>query len=137
MRDEREELVMNFHKVLNHLWRARWLCEDLIKEASRAGSHTRELRTALRRIRAAASLVLDAMDAVSEEPERPPCPRCGSLDVIPIRYGEPSAETEWRSEEEEVALGGCIVMEGQPTHICRTCGNKWQVPGMGPLDRLK
>lgn len=43
------------------------------------------------------------------------CPRCGSLDTVPIVYGYPMAEAEAEARAGKIALGGCIVMPDQPT----------------------
>lgn len=45
------------------------------------------------------------------------CPRCGSAS-IPIVYGFPSGGLFEEADRGELALGGCMVEEGQPTRRC-------------------
>ena len=51
------------------------------------------------------------------------CPRCGAASV-PIVYGLPSYELFDAADRGEVALGGCMVLDEQPTRACRgvDCG---------------
>lgn len=51
------------------------------------------------------------------------CPRCGTDDIIPIRYGFPSREMFERAYAGEVVLGGCVIWLDAPTSHCRRCGN--------------
>jgi hypothetical protein len=51
----------------------------------------------------------------------PPCPTCGSTDVVRIVYGYPSAEL-WKEEQRgELVLGGCLVGPESPEYECRSC----------------
>lgn len=52
----------------------------------------------------------------------PPCPRCGEPAAIPILYGMPSGPPEVIDGRPEFITGGCVVMEGAPTHECARCG---------------
>jgi hypothetical protein len=51
------------------------------------------------------------------------CPRCGAASV-PIVYGLPSYDLFDAADRGEVALGGCMVEDDQPTRACRgvDCG---------------
>ena len=55
------------------------------------------------------------------------CPRCDSVDVVPIVYGLPGEELFARSVAGEVELGGCCVGPHDPEFHCRACGSKWRV----------
>lgn len=50
------------------------------------------------------------------------CPRCGSMSVVPIRYGLPAYRPpDWDEGKEEYVLGGCCVDDDSPTHACVAC----------------
>lgn len=50
------------------------------------------------------------------------CPACGKPGSIPIVYGYPTSETMERARRGEVALGGCIIMGGEPRQtLCPRC----------------
>ena len=51
-----------------------------------------------------------------------PCPKCGSLDVVPILYGYPKPEAMDEAEKGLIALGGCCVSESDPRKHCNACG---------------
>jgi len=53
------------------------------------------------------------------------CPKCESKEVIPIAYGYPSGEMLEKADRDEVALGGCCVIEGQPEWYCKTCDHEF------------
>ncbi|SIS46143.1 hypothetical protein [Salimicrobium flavidum] len=53
------------------------------------------------------------------------CTRCGSLNTMPIMYGEPSYEAFLESEQGKFKLGGCMVSPTSPEYHCRECGNEW------------
>ncbi len=53
------------------------------------------------------------------------CPVCGDTG-IPIVFGLPDAELRHAEERGEVALGGCVVSEGDPDHQCGSCGHEWR-----------
>lgn len=61
-----------------------------------------------------------------------PCPKCGSLDVIPIEYGYPGPEMMDAAEKGLIELGGCCVGERDPRKHCKTCGEDFDRP---PLRR--
>ena len=68
--------------------------------------------------------------------DKEPCPQCGALEVIPIVYGYPLADSDLMraAEAGEVFLGGCIIHDDQPYWRCGTCGFEGgQEPG--PEDR--
>ena len=44
----------------------------------------------------------------SREGKYEPCPECGSLDVVPILYGEPGPELIEEERQGKIALGGCF-----------------------------
>ena len=60
--------------------------------------------------------------------DRPLCPRCGSVDTIPIVYGDPSWETGRAAERGELAIGGCLVSEESPALRCKACGTEFNEP---------
>lgn len=49
------------------------------------------------------------------------CPSCGAWDSIPIMYGMPGYEAFELSEKGKIALGGCIITEGNPSRECTKC----------------
>ncbi len=51
------------------------------------------------------------------------CPKCGSLDVVPILYGLPGGpEVMEEAEQGKIALGGCLVTDSDPQKECKACG---------------
>lgn len=48
------------------------------------------------------------------------CPICVGP-AVEIAYGLPDGELMEEARRGEVAIGGCIVEPGQPTHKCRMC----------------
>jgi len=67
-----------------------------------------------------------------EEPtENPPCPECGSVEVIAIRYGYPSADMLEQVESGSAVMGGCLLDEESPTWLCKRCGAKYG--RLGPM----
>jgi hypothetical protein len=70
---------------------------------------------------------MHGQDTTSEaNPTR--CPRCGSADVVPIRYGYPGPEMVEDYEAGRVQLGGCMIHHDYPDHACRdeACGHEWR-----------
>ena len=57
-----------------------------------------------------------------------PCPKCGSLDVVPILYGYPMPETMAKANRGLIALGGCCVSESDPRKHCNACGEAFDWP---------
>ena len=57
-----------------------------------------------------------------------PCPKCGSLEVVPILYGYPTEETMHEAEKGLIALGGCCVFEDDPEKHCNACGEDFSRP---------
>jgi hypothetical protein len=51
------------------------------------------------------------------------CPQCGSQELIPIVYGMPGSDRMAAAERNEIALGGCVVSDHDPTHRCSSCGH--------------
>ena len=52
------------------------------------------------------------------------CPHCGAAALIPILYGEPTAEAAEEAERGELAIGGCLIAlddQGEPTNPARRC----------------
>jgi len=63
------------------------------------------------------------------------CPDCDGV-LVPIMYGMPGIDTFERAAAGEVILGGCIIMDGQPTWQCLDCSQSWErKPGADPSDR--
>ena len=56
---------------------------------------------------------------------RHPCPQCGAAS-IKIVYGMPDQSLFERAERGEVALGGCMVFDDQPTRHCSSCGHEFR-----------
>jgi hypothetical protein len=57
-------------------------------------------------------------------PAAPACPRCG-LEAIPVVYGYPSSELREAVEQGSLALGGCLVGDGDPEWTCAN-GHWWR-----------
>ncbi|MCM3876761.1 MAG: hypothetical protein NEA02_10115 [Thermoanaerobaculia bacterium] len=57
-----------------------------------------------------------------------PCPKCGSIDVIPILYGYPGPGMMEAAEQGKIALGGCCVGDRDPRKQCKTCGEEFDRP---------
>jgi hypothetical protein len=51
----------------------------------------------------------------------PPCPACGSLELLEIVYGYPGHELFEADARGEVVLGGCVVGPESPDYECRDC----------------
>lgn len=51
------------------------------------------------------------------------CPQCGEVGIRVV-YGDPTPETVEAAGRGEVALGGCIVGPGVPSHVCPG-GHEW------------
>lgn len=58
-------------------------------------------------------------------PPGPGCPECNSPDTVMNLYGMPTWEIGQMAERGEVELGGCIVFDGQATHVCHNCGARF------------
>ncbi len=54
------------------------------------------------------------------------CPKCKSINVIPIVYGLPTPEAEEEAKKGLFKLGGCIVSEESPKWHCKNCGYEWK-----------
>lgn len=59
--------------------------------------------------------------------QKPKCPKCGSGNVVPIRYGYPGAEMWSDYEAGKIDLGGCVISgDGDdPVWRCRHCRHAW------------
>ena len=57
----------------------------------------------------------------------PSCPKCGSLDSLPVAYGFPGPEMEQAAERGEIVLGGCIIDAGSPAWECRSCRHRYNL----------
>jgi predicted RNA-binding Zn-ribbon protein involved in translation (DUF1610 family) len=57
----------------------------------------------------------------------PPCPRCGSAEVVQIQYGLPRFTPELKEavRRGEVVLGGCVISADSPKWACRNCGQRF------------
>jgi hypothetical protein len=51
-----------------------------------------------------------------------PCPKCGSLDIVPIMYGLPGPEAGFAVGQGKIILGGCLVTGSDPQKQCKVCG---------------
>jgi hypothetical protein len=52
------------------------------------------------------------------------CPQCGSLDVRPILYGMPDADSFHRLQD-VVVFAGCCVPEDPRGFMCGVCSASW------------
>jgi hypothetical protein len=50
------------------------------------------------------------------------CPRCGATgSLTPIVYGLVGPDLLSDDRRGDVVLGGCLVFDDDPTHLCRRC----------------
>jgi hypothetical protein len=57
------------------------------------------------------------------------CPKCGSLNVVPIYYGLPGGpEVMEAAKQGKIALGGCLVTGSDPQKQCQACGTRFDRP---------
>lgn len=49
------------------------------------------------------------------------CPICGDNHIVPILYGEPTAEAVAEADAGKIILGGCCLTENNPTWGCTSC----------------
>jgi len=56
------------------------------------------------------------------------CPKCGSRDIVPIRYGLPGPEMTAAADRGEIELGGCCVANDDPTLYCKACKERFGAP---------
>lgn len=52
------------------------------------------------------------------------CPTCGAA-AKPIAYGYPGRDLWESSKRGEVVLGGCVISDDDPTHVCER-GHRWR-----------
>ena len=57
------------------------------------------------------------------------CPRCHSMDGVPIRYGLPGPEMAEAARLGQIVLGGCGITDDDPIWFCRTCRARWDATG--------
>ncbi|QEC47291.1 hypothetical protein FSW04_06605 [Baekduia soli] len=57
--------------------------------------------------------------------QQAPCPRCRSVQTVPISWGMPTEEAEHDAAAGRVVLGGCLVGDGDPGTQCRACGHRF------------
>jgi len=68
---------------------------------------------------------MSAETRAAPQPAPPPCPTCGSSEVVPIAYGLPGAEMWDAAKEGRIRLGGCVVPssdEWDDRWACPACG---------------
>ena len=53
------------------------------------------------------------------------CPKCDSMDIVPIVYGYPGPELMEDSALRKVELGGCVIEENAPDRHCNDCEHQW------------
>lgn len=63
--------------------------------------------------------------AVRGLPKPVDCPNCGSATGLVVVYGMPSLDLFEAAENDQVALGGCVIVPGQPDYRCSACGHQW------------
>ena len=71
------------------------------------------------------------------KPRKKPCPKCGSLDVIPIEYGYPGPEMMDAAEKGLIELGGCCVTGDDPRRLCKACGEAFDHPATAAHSRRR
>lgn len=49
------------------------------------------------------------------------CPNGHEVEPVAVVYGLPAPETMERAKRGELKLGGCVVVDGQPTKVCPIC----------------
>jgi len=69
--------------------------------------------------------------------KKTPCPKCGSLDVVPIEYGYPGPEMMAAAEKGLIELGGCCVFGDDPRKHCKTCGEEFDRPRVRGAGRTR
>lgn len=55
----------------------------------------------------------------------PPCPCCGSTQVIPIIYGMPDEELVLQDAQGTAKIGGVAEYDDSPTWHCQNCKHEW------------
>jgi hypothetical protein len=55
------------------------------------------------------------------------CPRCGSLDLLPIQYGLPTDDGFAAADRGEIKLGGCVIGADSPQWHCRSCKHEFVI----------
>lgn len=76
------------------------------------------------RIRASRRIVGPRRAVPNVPPPASTCPDCGRAGV-PIMYGEPDREMMVAAKKGRIALGGCVIYDGQPTWTCSE-GHAWR-----------
>ncbi len=54
------------------------------------------------------------------------CPRCGSRDIVPIKYGYPSWEMQDDRALGKIKLGGCGIRIDPMDRYCNDCEHEWR-----------
>jgi hypothetical protein len=72
--------------------------------------------------------VVAEVSGVLKKRKPAPCPRCGSLDVVPILYGYPGPGMMEAAEKGKIALGGGCVGDRDPRKQCKACGEAFDKP---------
>lgn len=54
------------------------------------------------------------------------CPKCGG-NVVPILYGEPTAQTYEEYLQGKLALGGCCITQNDPDWVCLGCDQQFRM----------
>jgi hypothetical protein len=81
-----------------------------------------------------------ALETVTKKRRRKslePCPKCGSLDVVPILYGYPGPGMMEAAEQGKIALGGCCVGDRDPLKQCKACGEEFDLPPARTARRVR
>lgn len=55
------------------------------------------------------------------------CPNCKQKTGVDILYGYPSDDMFEQAERNEVVLGGCMQVVGQPDRQCLSCNHQWEI----------
>lgn len=63
------------------------------------------------------------------------CPGCHrEVESTPILWGLPSSDGFEAAKRGDVVLGGCLVSESDPSHICPLCGTRLRESPDGRFD---
>lgn len=54
------------------------------------------------------------------------CPKCKSINTIPIGYGYPGPQMQKEAKKGNLKLGGCVIREDNPDGFCKDCKHEWK-----------
>ena len=65
------------------------------------------------------------------------CPKCGSLEIVPIMYSLPGPEAMFAAAQGKIILGGCLVTNGYPQKQCQACGAQFDFQPLRARRRIR